>query len=157
MAFPTLYIGGTVVIMETPDPHLFLECVEKYRPNRTLILPAQLLDVLDAPKARDTDFSCFSDVLTGGDYISLDLYERFHDITGLELNQLYGMTECEGMCFTPPTLPIKYGSVGRPRHGVEILLVDEAGRDVNTGEQGAILIKSDSMTIGYWNDEKIRR
>jgi len=154
MAFPTLYIGGTVIIMETPDPQLFLECVEKYRPNRTLILPAQLLDVLDAPKARDTDFSCFSDVLTGGDYISLDLYERFHDITGLELNQLYGMTECEGMCFTPPSLPIKYGSVGRPRHGVKIRLVDEAGKDVNTGEPGAILVKSDTMTIGYWNDEK---
>ena len=154
MAFPTLYIGGTVIIMETPDPHLFLECVAKYRPNRTLILPAQLLDVLDAPSARDTDFSCFSDVLTGGDYISLDLYERFKDITGLELNQLYGMTECEGMCFTPPSLAIRYGSVGTPRHGVEMRLVDKDGNDVSTGEPGAILVKSGSMTVGYWNDEK---
>lgn len=154
MTFPTLYIGGTVVIMETPEPILFLECVEKYRPNRTLILPAQLLDVLDAPKARDTDFSCFSDISTGGDYVSLDLYERFHDITGLELNQLYGMTECEGMCCTPPSLPIKYGSVGRPRYGVTFRLVNKDGKDVDTGESGEILVKSDSLMSGYWNDDK---
>jgi acyl-coenzyme A synthetase/AMP-(fatty) acid ligase len=70
MAFPTLYAGGTVIIMETSDPLLFLECVEKYRPTRTLLLPAQLLDVLDASEARDSDFSCFSDVYNGGDYIS---------------------------------------------------------------------------------------
>ena len=154
VAFPTLLAGGTVVIMETPDPLLFLECVEKYRPTSTLLLPAQLLDVLDASEAGDTDFSCFSDVYSGGDYVSLDLYERFLAITGLELNQLYGMTECEGMCFTPPSLPVKYGSVGKPRHGVELRLVDLEGNDVVTGEPGEILAKSDSMMTGYWNDEK---
>jgi long-chain acyl-CoA synthetase len=84
--------------------------------------------------------------------ISLDLYERFHEITGLELNQLYGMTESEGMCFTPPSLPVKYGSEGKSRYGLEMRLVDHDGNDVVTGEPGEILVKSDSMMTGYWND-----
>jgi len=138
VAFPTLYAGGTVVIMEKPDPLLFLSCVEAYRPTRTLVLPAQLLDILGAPKARDTDFSCFTEVHAGGDYISIELYERFYDVTGLKLNQLYGMTECEGICFTPPSSPVIYGSIGLPRYGLEVRLADSEGTDARIGEAGEI-------------------
>ncbi len=154
VAFPVLYAGGTVVILEKPDPLLFLECVEEYRPTRTILLPAQLIDVLEHPKAGEVDFGCFTEIASGGDYISHDLYEHVRKITGFELNQLYGMTECEGLCFTPASSPVKRGSIGKPRHGVEIRLVDSEGNDVETGEPGEILVKSQSVMAGYWNDEE---
>ncbi len=154
VCFPLLYAGGSVVIMEGPDPALFLRYVETYRPTRTLLLPAQLIDVLDHPKSGNIDFSCFKEIECGGDYISNDLYERFRAVTGLELNQLYGLTECEGVCFTPPRLPIKRGSFGVPRDGVEIRLVDHDGSEAGIGEAGEILIRSDSTMSGYWKDEE---
>ncbi len=154
VAFPTLYAGGTVVILEKPDPLLFLECVESYRPTRTILLPAQLIDVLDHSKAQEVDFGCFTEIASGGDYVSNDLYEHFRNVTGFELNQLYGLTECEGACFTPASVPVKRGSVGKPRDGVEIRLVNAEGEDVSTGESGEILIKSKSAMVGYWNDKE---
>jgi acyl-CoA synthetase (AMP-forming)/AMP-acid ligase II len=110
--------------------------------------------VLDHPESGKVDFDCFKEVACGGDYISSDLYERFRAVTGFELNQLYGLTECEGACFTPPRLLIKRGSIGVPRDGVEIRLVDHEGREAGIGDAGEIRIKSESTMSGYWNDEE---
>src|SRR5574341_1169006 len=151
MTFPTLYSGGNIVLLEKVDPFLFLKSSEQYRPTRTLMLPAQLLDVVEHPKAEYIDFSSFREVECGGDQISHDLYEHFHKVAGFELTQIYGLTECEGSCLNPPFRLIKRGSIGKPRYGVEIRLVHDDGRDVPIGEVGEILIKSDSVMIGYWN------
>ncbi len=150
--FPTLYSGGTAVILDTADPALFLECVKRYSPTRALLLPAQLLDAVEHPKAKVVDFGSLKEVETGGDQVSHDLYDHFKRVTGFELSQLYGLTECEGSCFTPLSKPIKRGSIGLPRHGVEIRLVKDDSKDVQIGESGEILIRSDTQMIGYWND-----
>ncbi|HEX9666045.1 MAG TPA: AMP-binding protein [Thermodesulfobacteriota bacterium] len=152
--FPILYSGGTAVLLETPDPVLFLECVKLYRPSRAVLLPAQLLDVVEHPRAKEVDFGSLKEVEAGGDQISHDLYDHFKRVTGFELSQLYGLTECEGSCLTPLSKPIKRGSIGQPRHGVEIRLINDDGKDVQIGESGEILIKSDSQMIGYWNDRE---
>ncbi|HWP93530.1 MAG TPA: AMP-binding protein [Thermodesulfobacteriota bacterium] len=152
VTFPTLYAGGTVVILEKTDPVLFLEALIKHRPTRTVILPAQLLDAVEHPQAQSVDFNCLKEVECGGDQISHDLYEHFNKVAGYELNQLYGLTECEGACINPPFGLIKRGSIGKPREGVEIRLVNPDGKDVPDGEIGEILIKSASVMIGYWND-----
>ena len=152
LTFPTLYSGGSIVLLEKADPLLFLKLLEQYRPTRTLLLPTQLLDVVEHPKAELVDFSSLKEVECGGDQISHDLYEHFHKVTGFELNQIYGLTECEGGCLNPPFGLIKRGSIGKPRYGLEMRLVHDDGKDVPIGEVGEILIKSDSFMIGYWND-----
>lgn len=152
MTFPTLYSGGTAVILEKADPVLFLECVKLYRPSRTILLPAQLIDVLEHPKAQEVDFGSLREVKTGGDKVSEDLFDKFKFLTGFELGQVYGLTECEGCCLTLPSQPIKRGSIGKPRYGLQIRLVNDDGKDVKIGESGEILIKSDSVMTGYWND-----
>lgn len=152
VTFPTLYSGGTVVLLEKSDPVLFLQALEQYRPTRAVLLPAQLLDAVEHPKAELVDFSCLKEVECGGDQISHDLYEHFKKVAGFELNQLYGLTECEGSCINPPFGLIKRGSIGKPREGVEIRLVHDDGRDIPIGEVGEILIKSNSVMTGYWND-----
>jgi len=115
LTFPTLYSGGSVVLLEKGDPFLFLKSLEQYRPTRTLILPAQLLDVVEHPKAKLVDFSSFKEVECGGDQVSHDLYEHFYRVAGFELSQIYGLTECEGSCLNPPFGLIKRGSIGKPR------------------------------------------
>src|SRR3970282_2349672 len=46
LTFPTLYSGGSIVLLEKADPLLFLKLFETYRPTLTLLLPTQLLDVV---------------------------------------------------------------------------------------------------------------
>jgi len=151
VTFPTLYAGATVVILEESEPGLFLDALARHRPTRTLLLPAQLLDAVESPDAADADFRSLLEVQCGGDQISPDLYAHFADVESLELNQAYGMTECEGCSMNPPFGLIKRGSIGLPREGVEFRVVLD-GQDVADGEAGEFLVRSRSVMAGYWND-----
>jgi len=154
MSLPTLYSGGTVVIMEQFDPVSYLRAVENFRPTRTFLLPSELLEVAEHPQARSTDFGSLKEVECGGNLVSHDLYDHFRKVAGFDLMQMYGLTECEGACLNPPSGLSKVGSMGRPRAGVEIRLEDHEGKDVPVGEIGEIFVRSESMMIGYWDDSK---
>ena len=151
VTFPTLYAGGSVVILEESDPVLFLDALAQHRPTRTLLLPAQLLDAVESPHAEGADFGCLREVQCGGDQISPDLYTQFAKVADLQLNQAYGMTECEGCSMSPPFGTIERGSIGQPREGVEMRLSRD-GHDVADGEVGEILVRSASVMAGYWDD-----
>jgi amino acid adenylation domain-containing protein len=46
-------------------------------------------------------------------------------------------------------------AVGRPAYGIEIFLVDEQGNQVPDGGVGEIILKSTSLSDGYWNDSAL--
>ena len=154
VAFPTLHAGGTLVVLEESDPELFLEALRRWRPTRTVLLPTQLLDAVDAPGAVPADFASLREVECGGDQISPDLYERFAQVAQLQLNQLYGLTECEGATMNPPFGLIKKGSMGLPREGVQLRIARDDGGDAAAGEAGEIQLRGPSVMIGYWDDPK---
>ena len=45
--------------------------------------------------------------------------------------------------------------VGRPAEGVEVLLLDEHGEEVPPGAIGEIVVRSEYLSPGYWNDETL--
>jgi long-chain acyl-CoA synthetase len=162
VTFPTLHAGGTVVILAESDPGLFLGAVNTHRPTRTVLLPAQLLDAVVDPRAKGVDFGSFREVACGGDQMSSDLYDEFAKVTDLQLNQLYGLTECEAVSMNPPFGLVERGSFGLPRAGVEVRIVAAAPTlddtdgsqvaDAAPGETGEIWVRSDSVMTGYWGD-----
>jgi acyl-CoA synthetase (AMP-forming)/AMP-acid ligase II len=44
-----------------------------------------------------------------------------------------------------------FGSVGLPRSGVEIRILDDAGADVSTGALGEVAVRGAVVMTGYWN------
>jgi long-chain acyl-CoA synthetase len=68
------------------------------------------------------------------------------------LIEYYGMTEgggsCELLCHE---FPNKLHTVGRPLSGHDIRLIDEAGKEVPTGEIGEVVGRSGAMMLGYHN------
>jgi len=152
MSFPSIFAGGTILLLERFEPATWLEFVRKYHPTRAALLPAQLLDVMQQEKAKSVDFSSFKEVMTGGGMVSHDLYEQCRKTTDLDLMEGYGLTECEGSCLPRYYELVKPGSVGKPRAGVAIRLVRQDGDEVETGSIGEIWIKSDSVMLGYWKD-----
>ena len=96
----------------------------------------------------------------------------FRAATGLELHEGYGLTE-GGPVITSNDLgrPAKPGSVGRPLPGVELQLVDTAGRPIDAPEPepdadeldlddgtevgddtGLIALRGPNLFSGYWPD-----
>jgi len=71
---------------------------------------------------------------------------------GWDLLQILGMTECEGYLANRPSGPKRNRTVGKPAEGIVLRLVDPDGNDVAQGQPGEILVKGDSVMIGYWED-----
>jgi long-chain acyl-CoA synthetase len=63
-----------------------------------------------------------------------------------------GMTELPPFYSLNPPNARKLGSIGRPVPGVSLRLVDEHRRDVPPGDIGEILLKSEALMVGYWQD-----
>jgi long-chain acyl-CoA synthetase len=47
------------------------------------------------------------------------------------------------------------GSAGQPLFGVEVRIVDDAGRDVPTGERGEIIVSSPGLARGYFRQPEL--
>jgi long-chain acyl-CoA synthetase len=91
-------------------------------------------------------------VLAAGDAVSPELQRRFRQSFGVEIAEAWGMTEIVPGCVNPIAGRNKVGSIGLPAPGVRVRLVDDVGRDALPGEVGEMLVKSEAVTIGYWDD-----
>jgi long-chain acyl-CoA synthetase len=77
---------------------------------------------------------------TGGEAIGPDLFDFYRSI-GINLKQLYGMTEtCVTVCMQPSG-DVKLDTVGRPMPGVEVRI----------GESGEVLVRSPGVMKEYYN------
>lgn len=82
-----------------------------------------------------------------------ETFLEFEARTGRRILERYGMTEA-GMIASNPyddESSRRPGVVGRPLPGVELRLADEQGRIVGSGEVGAVEIRGESVSRGYWN------
>jgi long-chain acyl-CoA synthetase len=77
---------------------------------------------------------------TGGEAIGPDLFDFYRSI-GINLKQLYGMTEtCVTVCMQPSG-DVKLDTVGKPMPGVEVRI----------GESGEVLVRSPGVMKEYYN------
>ncbi len=76
---------------------------------------------------------------TGGEAIGPDLFDFYRSI-GINLKQLYGMTEtCVTVCMQRSG-DVKLDTVGRPMNGVEVHIADS----------GEVLVRSPGLMVGYY-------
>ena len=149
---PAIIVGGTVVFLEQFNPQKWLDYYRKHTPTRSVILPSLLHDILTHTASKNVNFSSLRSMECVGDYVTPHLYKAWAEVSNEPLNQVIGMTECEGYSLRHPGEPVKQGSAGRPRMGVEISIRDSDGNKLPAGQVGELCIRSSSMTIGYWED-----
>lgn len=96
------FVGGTVALLPRFEPENFLEAIDSQRPTKIQLLPEQVLEILDHPRAPRTDFSSPQCCIAGGDSVPLETHRAFLELTGLEITEVCGMTESFSYAMTPP-------------------------------------------------------
>jgi len=147
-----LFNGALCVMEKHFEAGDYISYLKNYKPTNLVLLPTMLLEVLEHPHAQDADFSHIRSMLTAGDKVPHHVYELFRKLTGFDLMEGCGMTECEGYCLQPQHEKKKPGSIGKPISGVQMRLVDHIGQDVPVGKTGEIFLKAESLIKEYWND-----
>jgi long-chain acyl-CoA synthetase len=154
----SLNAGATVVLQPTFEPDAYIEALQKH-PDTSFIalLPGALRRILFNLKLKSEYLKNVRLCICGGDNVPVELFERFHELTGKEVTEQAGMTETGMYALNPPYGRKKRGSVGLPYYGVQVTVVDDQGDDVAWCESGEIAVQSPFAMDGYWNDTAATR
>ncbi|MEO6363955.1 MAG: class I adenylate-forming enzyme family protein [Caldimonas sp.] len=149
--FPTLALGGTVVLMAKFDAETYLALAERHRATHTMLVPVQYQRVMANPGFASRDLSTFRfKFCTSAPFsaaLKADVVARWPGA----LIEYYGMTEGGGTCILAAhEHPTKLHTVGQPAEGHDIRLIDEAGRELPPGSTGEVVGHSPGMMTGYF-------
>ena len=88
----------------------------------------------------------------GGEKVTPELQKLCRE-AGFPVRQIMGQTETSILFWASEEDSIrKPGTVGRPVFHSEVILLDDAGRTVKTGEVGEIAVRGSIMMKEYWQD-----
>jgi long-chain acyl-CoA synthetase len=148
--------GHPTVLLPRFEPATALDAIEQFGCTTLGGLPTMMLAMVEEQAKSPRRVATLRAAFGGGDAVSPALQTRFKEIFGIELLEIYAMTE---MCAMSANIPgaCREGSIGLPLEGIDVRLVDAEGRDVALGETGEILVRGSSLCAGYWNDPEATR
>jgi 1-acyl-sn-glycerol-3-phosphate acyltransferase len=172
----SLYHGNALVLMPTPAfiarPARWLRAMHRYRgtlsagPNSAYeILASKVPD----DELAGLDLSSWRVAFDGAEPVRAATLERFarrfapHGFDPRAAAPVYGLAECAlGLTFPPlgrgPLVDANGAvSCGRPLAGLEVRVVDPAGREAPEREEGRIEFRGASATTGYFRNPEATR
>lgn len=155
-AFITLFMGGTVVVLERFDGRGWLQAVDRHRATTAFLVPAHFIRILEVPPEERAryDTSSLRLVLHGGAPCPVSVKRKvLAQLPSAEVWEFYGMSEGAGTRISPQEWLEHPGSVGKPWPGIEVKILDDAGNELPAGETGHIyLVPPASQRFAYHND-----
>jgi acyl-CoA synthetase (AMP-forming)/AMP-acid ligase II len=164
--FPVLRLGGTVVVLKSPEPQAVLQAIQRDRVTRLFLPPTAIYTLLAQDNVRTFDFSSLRYFTYGGAPMSVPKLKEAIEIFGPVMTQGYGQTEAPMlMAFLSREDHFKGGrlggelasderlaSCGKPTPFSTIGIMDDAGRLLPRGETGEIVVRGKFVMKGYYKD-----
>jgi long-chain acyl-CoA synthetase len=98
------------------------------------------------------DFAPLRMTLGGGMAVQEAVAVKWKKVTGCTLVEAYGLTETSpAALINPLDLPAYNGTIGLPISSTDVVLRDDAGKDVPLGQPGEICVRGPQVMAGYWN------
>lgn len=152
--------GATMVPVPVFDAGVVLETIASERitvlPGPPALYHSLLASLLADRRLAEADRSSLRLAVTGAATIPLDLVRRMHDEIGFAtVLTAYGLTEASGYvtaCRRGDDIATIAGTSGRAIPGVEVRVVDDTGRDVESGMPGEVLCRGYNVMQGYFED-----
>jgi len=149
-------VGGTAIVIEEFSASKFWKQVKRHKATQTAVVAMQLRVLIaqpDDPSDREHDVKKLFYAINVSDQEKEAFEERF----GIEVINGYGLSEAMTLCtVSPVAAPRRWPSIGLPSPGRTLLLLDEDGNEVATGEVGEICVKGTpgrTIMLGYYKDE----
>jgi len=156
-------IANTILIRKEGhfDPKEVLEMLAREKVTICQFVPTMISSMLQEKSIEEYDLSHLRLIAYAASPMPVELLKKALARFKCQFIQFYGQTE------TGPLTTIlrpedhvlegseaqvaRLASAGRPVVDYEVRIVDEDGNDVAVGEVGEIIVRSEAMTIGYWD------
>ena len=160
-AMRCIHFGGTLVLQPRFDAEELLQLIERHRITHFHIVPIMFVRLLKLPEAtrRRYDLSSLRFVIHGAAPCPMEVKRAMIEWWGPVIHEYYGSTETSLVthCGSEEWLG-RPGTTGRPMDGVEVKILDGAGRALPPGESGDIYVRSGRISdFTYHNLDDVRR
>ena len=144
--------GATVVLVDRFAPEAVVEAIHRHRVTVFPGVATMFRRLLDSTELAAADLSSVRIGVSGAAPCPWALAQEWRARTGIRIVRGYGMTELfRPISYQAADTTESPDAIGRAVPGVEIRVVDDAGRSVTDGETGELLIKSPSAMECYVN------
>lgn len=150
--------GAYTLLMRNFNADAVLEQMEQDQHTIFWGVPTMLKLMAESPIFKKVNLSRIRYFVIGGEAMPIPLI-RVYDEKGIPIRQGYGLTEVgpNVTSLDHSDAIRKQGSIGTPNFFYKTRLVNEQGKDVDHDEVGELIIKSDTVTPGYWKNEDATR
>jgi acyl-CoA synthetase (AMP-forming)/AMP-acid ligase II len=156
--FPAFMLGATYVLHRAFDAEAFIATVERERVTHTMLVPSQIVAILNAPGFAPAHLASLQMIMSLGAPLLKEHKDQLNALLPRRFYELYGLTEGFVTILDRDDAERKAGSVGVPPPFYEMRIVGDDGGDVPQGEIGEIAGRGPITMPGYFNraDETAR-
>ncbi|MGG3468742.1 AMP-binding protein [Neobacillus pocheonensis] len=152
-AISTLYLGGTVYLLEKFSSRMTLSLLESQPITAIYVVPTMIAAFLKEERLIEKNIKIISSGAKWEENSKQRIRQMFPWLTIFEF---YGASELSFVTvLTDKENDQKPGSVGRPCHNVEIQIRRSNINPVKPNEPGKIFVKSNMLFIGYLQPDEI--
>ena len=145
-----MMLGNTLVLQDIHDPHAGVRIMEAEGVTFSAGATPFLADLCEAALSDGIRPSKLRRFYCAGAPIPPALVQRARRELKLTTSSVWGMTEVIAGTMTEPEEDEKaWTTDGRALPGLEVKVVDDAGRELPRGETGRLLVRGASMFCGY--------
>lgn len=157
-SYNTLFLGGTLIVLDHFNPEEYLRCLKKHNVTRIGLTPHMLNLLLLTPDFNQKDYPCLQTVIYAGASMPREILELSKERLGCDYYAYYGMTEMSSIIgllkpddhtwlLSQPESQLV--PVGRLALGSLMTIVNESGEEAALGEPGEIIAFGDGVMKGY--------
>lgn len=148
--FPAFLQGATYILHRQFDAAALIETVAREKVTHLMLVPSQIIAVLDAPDFAPEKLASVEMLLSLGAPLHVEHKNRLEAALPGRFHELYGLTEGFVTILDKTDAQRKRGSVGVPPAFSEMRIVREDGSDAAAGEVGEIVGRSPLLMPGYY-------
>ncbi|MGP5542421.1 AMP-binding protein [Psychrobacter celer] len=147
--------GYTFILVPNPrDMPGFIKTLSKQPFHIFPAVNTLFKGLLDQPNFKDLDFSSLRLSQAGGMAATEQTAARWLEVTGCPMVEGWGMTECVAVGTNNIVIDRKFnGTIGTPGPSVDIIVIDEDGKEVGVNQAGELCIKGPNVMSGYFNKD----
>jgi long-chain acyl-CoA synthetase len=147
-----LMSGGRVVLLAQFDPDAVLQVMHQQHVTFFAGVPTMYFALLHHPDVDAYDLSSLEHCISGGAAMPVEVMRAFDHKFRVDILEGYGLSETSPVaCQNRLGRPKVPGSIGVPLWGVDMRLVDDAGKVIEVPDTpGEIAIKGHNVMKGYY-------
>lgn len=156
---PTFLTGGKVVMIPATRAKEILETIERERVTTTILVVAQLQQIVDFPDLREYDLSSLQVIAAAGSHVPAELIKRVYEKIGCKFYNVFGMSEgpCAQTRYEDPEEVVLH-TVGRPIcPSDEFKVIDAGGNELSREKEGELAARGPCIFRGYYKAEAENR